>query len=146
MRIIRALEVFRATGKRISTLQKESRKNGYRYRFRLIVLNRDRDELYRRISKRVDTMFERGWIEEVQSLLERGYTPDSPGMKALGYPEIIAYLRGDASLEETRALVTRNTRRYAKRQLTWFRSRKEAEWITITRDNKPDILKKFTEF
>lgn len=132
LRILRALEVFYVTGKKISVLQRESKVESPRYKFHLIVLNRERSELYQRIDQRVDKMIKDGLIEEVKELLHQGYDENSPALKALGYRHVVAYLRGKTSLEETIRLIKRDTRHYAKRQLTWFRGMPEARWLNLT--------------
>ena len=121
-RIIRALEVMRTTGRSLSsfavpqTLRKD-------YRMLLIGLSRDREDLYRRIEERVDLMFRSGLADEVQGLRARGYGPEDPGMKGIGYRE---FFRGET---DVRALVKRNTRRLAKRQMTFFRKLPRVNWI-----------------
>ncbi|MCD6386090.1 tRNA (adenosine(37)-N6)-dimethylallyltransferase MiaA, partial [Candidatus Sumerlaeota bacterium] len=107
LRILRALEVFYVTGKKISSLQHHSRANSPRYKFHLIVLNRERSELYKRIDQRVDKMINAGLVEEVKNLLNKGYNEDTPALKALGYRHVVAYLRGKTSLEETIQLIKR---------------------------------------
>lgn len=127
-RIIRALEVFRVTGKPLSSFQVPHtiRKD---YNFLLIGLNREREELYKRINSRVDRMFERGLVKEIVSLLERGCKRDDPGMQGIGYREFFEMQKGCLSIEGVRELIKRNSRRYAKRQLTFFRSLPEVLWF-----------------
>lgn len=126
-RIIRALEVYRFTGKQLSMYHDEQ--GPPPYRFRTIVLNRDRDVLYRRINQRVDDMLSRGLLDEVRSILDRGYDPELNPLKTIGYQEPICHLRGEISYSEMVRLVKRNSRRYAKRQLTWFRRDDENVWL-----------------
>ena len=121
-RILRALEVLRITGRPLSQFE-VPRAVRARFAFLVIGLERERDELYRRIDRRVDLMFERGLAEEVRSLLGAGYSFDDPGMKGIGYREFAGRIEGAAdAMDEIRALIKRNSRRYAKRQITFFRS------------------------
>ena len=140
LRIIRALEVYYATGKPISELQRKSREQGARYSYRLVILDRNRDDLYKRINQRVDTMIQTGFVEEVRSLLEKGYTRDSPGLKALGYRQIIDYLKGGIHISEATESIKKDTRNYAKRQLTWFRGMNDAQWMVLTGKDDSRIL------
>ncbi|MFH1148396.1 MAG: tRNA (adenosine(37)-N6)-dimethylallyltransferase MiaA [Pseudomonadota bacterium] len=128
VRIIRALEVFRLTGVPISEYQSD---HGFRespYRYRKIGLAPDRDELYRRIDSRAREMLGRGLIEEVERLLAEGYSEDLKPMQSLGYRHVMRYLRGDYGFDEMLTIMTRDTRHYAKRQLTWFRNDPEVNW------------------
>lgn len=131
-RVIRALEFYHDTGYPISGHNKAQRQKESPYNFEYFVLNDDREVLYRRIEKRIDTMIEQGLIEEVQSLLDYGCQPDMVSMQGLGYKEIISYLNGECSLEEAVYILKRDTRHFAKRQLTWFRREKEVTWIDRT--------------
>jgi len=127
-RIIRALEVFQTTGKPLSSFQVPAtiRKD---YNFLLIGLNRERGELYKRIDSRVDRMFEQGLVKEIVTLLERGCKWDDPGMQGIGYREFFEMQKGCLSIGGVRELIKRNSRRYAKRQLTFFRSLPEVLWF-----------------
>ena len=119
-RILRVLEIYHATGKTKTELEIESRKNEVIYDYRIFALDWPRDELYTRINRRVDQMIEQGLVEEVQSLLQK--FPEAPtAMQALGYKEIREYLQGNMTKEESIEKIKQETRRYAKRQLTWFR-------------------------
>lgn len=131
-RVIRALEFYHDTGYPISEHNKAQRQKESPYNFEYFVLNDDREVLYRRIEKRIDTMIEQGLIEEVQGLLDYGCQPDMVSMQGLGYKEIISYLNGECSLEEAVYILKRDTRHFAKRQLTWFRREKEVTWIDRT--------------
>lgn len=131
-RVIRALEFYHDTGYPISEHNKAQRQKESPYNFEYFVLNDDREVLYRRIEKRIDTMIEQGLIEEVQSLLDYGCQPDMVSMQGLGYKEIISYLNGECSLEEAVYILKRDTRHFAKRQLTWFRREKEVTWVDRT--------------
>ena len=128
--MIRALEVFEACGKPISELQKK--RTGIREKFdvKIFCLNIKRDELYNRINQRVDRMFKQGVVNEVKALNKRRISRTA--LAAIGIKEIKGFLNGEYSLEEAKSLMKRNTRRYAKRQLTWFRKDKTIKWINLT--------------
>ncbi|KGM95383.1 tRNA delta(2)-isopentenylpyrophosphate transferase [Clostridium novyi A str. 4552] len=128
-RVIRALEVFKLTGKTISEFNKEQDIFDIPYNVYYFVLNMDRSKLYERINKRVDIMMEKGLIEEVKSLQNMGCTPDMQSMKGIGYKEILYYLDGKLSLDEAVELIKKGSRHYAKRQLTWFRKDERVIWI-----------------
>lgn len=120
-RVIRAIEFFRISGVPISEHQEETKKKESRYEPIMFLIDRPREELYERINRRVDVMMEMGLVDEVKSLLNKGYTRDLNSMQGIGYKEIIAYLEGEIPLEEAIDCVKQNSRHYAKRQLTWFR-------------------------
>lgn len=126
-RLIRALEVHQLTGHPISRTQTASESEP-RYDYLLVVLTGDREWLYDRIDKRVDLMLEQGWVEETRALL-RMFDHRLPALQALGYKEIGLYLKGFMTFAEMRLLIQRNTRRFAKRQLTWFRREPAAHWV-----------------
>jgi len=128
-RIVRALEVFELTGKGISLWQKEHAFAERPFEVLKIGLNRERPELYNLINRRCDDMIARGFVEEVRRLEERGYSLDLPSLQSVGYRQIGLYLRGELSLDEAVALIKRDTRHLAKRQLTWFRSDQEIRWF-----------------
>lgn len=130
-KVIRAIEVFETTGEGIREFQ-ESFIPTQDYSCLLIGLTRDREELYRRIEIRVDQLMEAGLVKEIESLLEKGLTEDSISMKGIGYKEIIAYLHGEYDLAEAVRLVKQNTRRYAKRQLTWLRRYQDMIWFNLS--------------
>ena len=127
-RILRILEIYKATGKNKTEQELESRKNGVKYDYKVFAINMDREKLYERINKRVDIMIENGLIEEVEKLLEK-YKDFPTAMQGLGYKEVVEYLQGKVSKEEMIENIKRETRRYAKRQLTWFRKNKQTIWI-----------------
>jgi len=127
-RIVRALEVFGLTGRRLSELQREHAFRDRPYRCLLIYLSPDRDLLYQRIDNRVDSMVRVGLLEEVGQLHERGYGPELKSMQSLGYRHMGMVLAGKMDLDDAIRLMKRDTRRYAKRQLTWFRSEPEGLW------------------
>ncbi len=131
-RTIRALEVFHLKDRKLSDYQQE---HGFRERthvFRLVFLVRNRDELYRLIEQRVDRMIGDGLEEEVRALQQRGYRAESPAMQGLGYRHFFDYFLGKHTREQTLGLLKRDTKRYAKRQFTWFRREPEAQWIDIS--------------
>ncbi len=130
-RIIRALEIHHETGKPMSHFYKDFRKANDKYNIIFIGLNMDRSTLYERINKRIDIMIESGLVEEVKSLLAMGYTEDLVSMQGLGYKEIVQYLKNNYSLDEAIEILKRDSRRYAKRQLTWFRREEKIEWINV---------------
>ncbi len=133
VRVIRALEVYELTGKPISALQQQWKMEEPRYSFRAFGLDMPREVLYRRIEDRVDLMVEAGLVEEVKGLLDRGYPRNCVAMQSFGYKELIDYVDGVRTLDEAIALLKQNTRRFAKRQLTWFRNDPRIEWIDISR-------------
>ncbi|MDF2533461.1 MAG: tRNA delta(2)-isopentenylpyrophosphate transferase [Clostridia bacterium] len=141
-RVIRALEVYEYTGKTISHFQEESKKIPPRYHTAYVGLTMDRQKLYERINQRVDTMLEKGLIEEVKKLLNMGYSRDLVSMQALGYKEIVQYLEGEISLEEAVFILKRDSRHYAKRQLTWFRRDERIKWFDVDEYQERTILVK----
>lgn len=128
-RVIRAIEFYEKTGKKISDHNREQRCNDSPYNFAYFVLNDDRERIYERINERVDLMMAQGLTEEVRALWESGCRKDMVSMQGLGYKELLSYLEGEISLEEAVYLIKRDTRHFAKRQLTWFRREKEVIWI-----------------
>ncbi|TDQ39725.1 tRNA (adenosine(37)-N6)-dimethylallyltransferase MiaA [Aureibacillus halotolerans] len=129
-RVIRALEVYETTSERPS--DRISRQaDAYRYNTFILGLTMDRQELYERINQRVDHMVEEGLFQEVEALFKSGYE-NCQSMQAIGYKEIVSYFRGDCTQEESIAQLKKNTRRFAKRQLTWFRNKMDVEWIDVT--------------
>jgi tRNA dimethylallyltransferase len=99
-----------------------------------IGIERERKELYQRIEKRVDGMIEHGLVEEVKGILKKGYHPELKPLQSLGYRQVIACLNGAFDLDEAIRLIKRDTKRYAKRQLTWFKADPEVEWFTLPQD------------
>ena len=120
-RIIRAIEFYKTTGKPISKHQEETKRVESRYNPLMICIDWDRDVLYDRINRRVDIMIKSGLLEEVKGLMDMGYTKELNSMKGIGYKEIMDYYDGKMSLEDAVELIKQSSRRYAKRQLTWFR-------------------------
>lgn len=128
-RVIRALEFYEKTGQRISEHNESQRQNQSPYRFAYFVLNDERSALYSRIDRRVDQMLENGLEAEVRRLAAQGCTKDLVSMQGLGYKEMLAYLNGELSLEEAVYIIKRDTRHFAKRQLTWFRRERDVIWL-----------------
>ncbi len=128
-RVIRALEYFHQTGEKISEHNEEQRKKVSPYNFSYFVLNDEREHLYERINLRVDQMINEGLVSEVQSLKEKGYTRDMVSMQGLGYKEMLDYLDNKCSLEEAVEIIKRDTRHFAKRQITWFKRESDVTWI-----------------
>ena len=137
-RIVRAIEIFRLTGKTITAHDRETRARPPRYRaFTAALTYRDRADLYARIDRRVDEMVAGGLFEEVEGLLAQGLSADCTAMQAIGYKEAVLALRGELSRAEAAALIRQNSRRYAKRQLTWFGRNPDAHWFLW--DRVPDF-------
>ncbi|TVY02313.1 tRNA (adenosine(37)-N6)-dimethylallyltransferase MiaA [Cohnella terricola] len=141
-RVIRALEVFRLTGKPLSEIQDQSRGDVKRspYRLCLIGLTMEREELYRRIDSRVDDMLEAGLVEEVRGLLDSGIPRGAVSMRGLGYKEIAAYLAGETNYDEAVTILKRDTRHFAKRQLSWFRHMQGLDWVDVADRSKNNAL------
>lgn len=128
-RVIRALEYYHLSGKPISEHNEQERQKESPYHFAYFVLNDDRKNLYDRIEKRIDIMLEQGLLEEVTGLKQMGCHKDMVSMQGLGYKEILAYLDGECSFEEAVDLLKKETRHFAKRQLTWFRRERDVIWF-----------------
>ncbi len=120
-RIIRAIEFYRATGKPISEHQDETKKKQSRYDAFFFCIDRDRETVYERIDRRVDIMMSEGLTDEVKRLKDMGCTRDMQSMQGIGYKELFSYLEGEISIDDAVEMIKRGSRRYAKRQLTWFR-------------------------
>lgn len=114
-------------------------KNGPLYDYKIFVLNMDREKLYERINKRVDIMIQNGLIEEVKNLLKK-YESFPTAMQGLGYKEVVEYLQNKLTKEEMIEKIKQETRRYAKRQITWFKSYKNAIWLDASNNNNVDII------
>lgn len=127
-RIIRVLEIYHKTGKTKTEQELQSRKNEVKYEYKVFAITMDREKLYERIEKRVDFMIEQGLIEEVKQILEKYHTFPT-AMQGLGYKEVVEYLEGSCTKEEMIEKIKKETRHYAKRQLTWFRKNKEIIWL-----------------
>ncbi|MEN8243385.1 MAG: tRNA (adenosine(37)-N6)-dimethylallyltransferase MiaA [Thermodesulfobacteriota bacterium] len=128
-RIVRALEIFETTGRPISDTQEQHRFEPQRLQTVKIGLHMDREALYQRIDQRVDIMLDQGLLAEVKGLLEKEYSPDLKSMKSLGYRHMAAFLKNEVDWEETVRTLKRDTRRYAKRQMTWFKADPEIVWM-----------------
>ncbi len=128
-RVIRALEFYHVSGKKISEHNETEHQKESPYNFAYFVLTDERERLYKRIEARVDAMMEEGLLDEVRLLKERGATKEMVSMQGLGYKEILAYLDGEISLERAVYLIKRDTRHFAKRQLTWFRRERDVIWF-----------------
>jgi tRNA dimethylallyltransferase len=137
-RVIRALEVYHLTGKPLSTMQEQSRGDDKSspYRLCIIGLTMDRVDLYRRIEERVDEMIALGLVEEVNTLLQEGVPRNAVSMRGIGYKEIAAYLAGETDYDSAVQLLKRDTRHFAKRQLSWFRHMKAVEWVDVGGETK----------
>ncbi len=141
-RVIRALEFYKKTNTPISAHNEEQRQNESPYNYAYFVLTDDRNTLYDRIDRRVDAMLSAGLVAEVSKLKENGLNKDMVSMKGLGYKEILSYLDAECTLEEAVYILKRDTRHFAKRQLTWFRREKEAIWLDrSTYHNSTEELK-----
>ena len=128
-RTIRALEYFHQTGEKISEHNQAQREKESPYNFAYFVLNDERKRLYERIDRRVDEMMEEGLEDEVARLKNRGFTRDMVSMQGLGYKEMLDYLEGNCTLEEAVAIIKRDTRHFAKRQITWFKRERDVIWL-----------------
>jgi tRNA dimethylallyltransferase len=143
-RIIRAIETFESTGKKISELQKEHDFGDNLFDVLKIGLTVDRNRLYERINRRVDLMLKSGFADEVKNLLEKGYNKNLKSMKSIGYRHLVEFIKGQSSWEETVRLFKRDTRRYAKRQLTWFNADPEIIWLDPAEiDQATKLIKNF---
>ena len=129
-RVVRALEFYQETGTRISEHNEQERQKKSPYHFAYFVLNDERKKLYERIDQRIDQMLDDGLVEEVTFLKKKGYTRDMVSMQGLGYKEILDYLDGTISLEEAIYRIKRDTRHFAKRQITWFKRERDVIWIS----------------
>ena len=129
-RIIRALEVYKTTGKTITEHKAASRSVPSPYRAEYFALDTDRGELYDKINRRVDIMFDKGLVAEVEDLLKMGVSKECTAMQAIGYKETAAYINGECTLDVAKDAIKQGSRRYAKRQLTWFRANKNIKWLS----------------
>ncbi|MBR5047238.1 MAG: tRNA (adenosine(37)-N6)-dimethylallyltransferase MiaA [Eubacterium sp.] len=128
-RVIRALEYHRETGRKLSDHNRDQQARTSPYNFAYLVLNQNRDLLYERINRRVDMMMEQGLLREVRGLYDKGYRQDLVSMQGLGYKEFFDYFKGEIPLDQVVDRIKLETRRFAKRQLTWFRREKDVIWI-----------------
>lgn len=145
-RIIRALEVYKSTGKTISYLQKKALNENPKFKYHIIGLKRSRESLYRRINLRVDKMIKGRFIEEARMLKKMGYKEDLNSMQGLGYKQVNKYFNGIYSQEEAIDLIKIETRHYAKRQMTWFNNKiKNIEWIDLDEYDEDEIISKIKD-
>jgi tRNA dimethylallyltransferase len=145
-RILRALEVYRHSRKPLSQFQKE---HGFRespYQILKIGLTADRQELYRRIESRVDSMMEKGWLKEIQDILNQGISPRVKPMQSLGYKRLVSFLAGELDWTQAVNLIKQDTRRYAKRQITWFKADPDIFWFSAGPESSPRIQEKVRDF
>lgn len=138
-RVIRAIEVC-LSGRKMSDFSRDLKLNE-KYKPIIIILNRDREVLYDRINRRVDIMLENGLLDEVKNLLKMGYKKDMTSMQGIGYKEMIKYLDGEYTYDEAVEIIKRDSRRYAKRQITWFKRYKDAKWFDLGEYQDVEILK-----
>ena len=129
-RIIRAIEFYKVSGIPISEHQHMTKLKESRYNAVEFIIDRERYELYDRINRRVDIMMDEGLTDEVKTLIDRGYSPELNSMQGIGYKELIAYFNGKSTLDEAVDAIKQNSRRYAKRQLTWFRRNENIQWLS----------------
>ena len=136
-RLYRAIEILHHGN--VDSLRNQT-KDGLSYKGPIIGLMRDRDKLYERINLRVDMMFDAGLIEEVEQLIKSGVNPDCQAFKGIGYKEVVEYLNGSITLDECRDLIKKNTRHFAKRQITWYKRMPYIEWIHIDSNTSKDFI------
>lgn len=140
-RVIRALEFYKKTGTKISKHNEAESQKKSPYNFEYFVLNDDRQKLYDRIDRRIDIMLEDGLLDEVRSLVDEGYSRDLVSMQGLGYKEMIDYIQERYTLDEAVYTLKRDTRHFAKRQVTWFKREKQVTWVNKNEfDSEADIL------
>ncbi|MGI6357199.1 MAG: tRNA (adenosine(37)-N6)-dimethylallyltransferase MiaA [Bacillota bacterium] len=139
-RIVRALEVYQTTGQPLSFWEQQGKGHGERYDLQMFGLTRPRQQLYDRINRRVDLMVKQGLLEEAQRLLHQGLDENFIANQAIGYKELFTYLRGEEGLDDAVERLKQNTRRYAKRQLTWFRADQRIQWLDVSLYQDSDSL------
>ena len=145
-RVTRALEYHYLTGQKFSEHNAEQKKKETPYDAAVIILSMDREKLYERIELRIDIMMEQGLLEEVKGLLDKGYTPDLVSMQGIGYKEFIPYFNGECTLEEAVTQLKTNTRRFAKRQLTWFRRQIEGLWVDMDQSDGDKVMENVLDY
>lgn len=138
-RILRVLEIYKETGKTKTQLEIESRKNGIPYDYKVFALNMPREILYDRINRRVDIMIQKGLVEEVKKLYNKYGENITTAMQGIGYKEVVEYLKGNSTKEEMIEKIKMETRRYAKRQLTWFRKIENIVWLDALEPSQNNI-------
>ncbi len=139
-RIIRAIEVYKITGEPVTILQERYKLARNNYKFKIICITREREEVYRRINERVEIMFDKGLVDEVKSLLDNPKGLSKQAKQALGYKEVIQYLDGELTLSDSKEMVKLSTRRFAKRQMTWFRSFEDIQWLEAKEHDGPKVI------
>ena len=144
-RTVRALEYHALTGKRISEHNAAERAKTSPWHFVYFVLTRNRAELYDRINRRVDRMFDQGLVEEVRRLEQMGFTETDVAMQGIGYKELLAALHGKCTVDEAREQIKQSSRHYAKRQMTWFRRERDVTWVSLDGRTKKDVLMELME-
>lgn len=145
-RVTRALEYHYLTGQKFSEHNAEQKGKETPYDAAVIILTMDREKLYERIELRIDLMLEQGLLEEVKGLLDRGYTPELVSMQGIGYKEFIPYFNGECTLDEAVTQLKTNTRRFAKRQLTWFRRQIDGLWIDMSKATGEEALEDVLDY
>ena len=145
-RVTRALEYHYLTGQKFSEHNAEQKEKETPYDAAVIILNMDREKLYERIELRIDLMMQEGLLEEVKGLLDKGYTPDLVSMQGIGYKEFIPYFNGECTLEEAVTQLKTNTRRFAKRQLTWFRRQIEGLWVDMDQSDGDKVMENVLDY
>lgn len=140
-RIIRALEILKSGNEKGNNFRQENKD----YNLIFIGLNMDRERLYERINKRVDKMIRLGLVDEVKGLLDKGLDKDTQSLKAIGYKEVISYLDGEIEFDEMIELIKKNSRHYAKRQLTWFRRDERIKWFDREADNLLEDIESYID-
>lgn len=138
-RILRVLEIYKQTNKTKTQIERESREKGVEYNFKLFAINYDREKLYERINKRVDIMMEKGLLQEVEKLYEKYGDELLTSVQAIGYKELIEYINGKCELKEAVEKIKQESRRYAKRQLTWFKKIENIIWLDGTSSTEENI-------
>ena len=145
-RVTRALEYHYLTGQKFSEHNAEQKEKETPYDAAVIILSMDREKLYERIELRIDIMMEQGLLEEVKGLLEKGYTPELVSMQGIGYKEFSPYFNGECTLEEVVTQLKTNTRRFAKRQLTWFRRQIEGLWVDMSSSTGEEAMEEVLDY
>ena len=144
--VTRSREYHYLTGQKFSEHNAEQKGKETPYDAAVIILNMDREKLYERIELRIDLMMQEGLLEEVKSLLDKGYTPDLVSMQGIGYKEFIPYFNGECTLEEAVIQLKTNTRRFAKRQLTWFRRQIEGLWVDMDQSDGDKVMENVLDY
>ena len=145
-RVTRALEYHYLTGQKFSEHNAEQKEKETPYDAAVIILTMNREKLYERIELRIDLMMEQGLLEEVKGLLDKGYTPDLVSMQGIGYKEFISYFNGECTLEEAVTQLKTNTRRFAKRQLTWFRRQIDGLWVDLSKATGEEAMEDVLDY